>query len=84
MARRRRREEPYELEWITPLYWEDASSHVMHKIYQEARASIRFYGGGAYADPALGRQSYLRRVSVEFYRRLEIYGIYVEGAGQGW
>lgn len=66
---------------IEPLWWGDPPWMVLDRTYREARRRIRSSrprGGTTVLD----RQNYLRKVHDEFYRLLDIYGIYVEGAGQ--
>jgi hypothetical protein len=50
---------------------------LVQRIYQQARASVRWTGGERGAgSPRM--QRWLQRVSAEFRRRLEVAGIYVE------
>lgn len=52
-------------------------STLVHKIYREARRSIPWRHS---ANPGvLGKQNWLRQVSLEFHKRLAAAGIYVEG-----
>jgi hypothetical protein len=70
-----------ELEWLTELWWADPPGQVNSRIHEEARSSVR-WSGGRKVD-TLESQSHRRKVLAEFMRRLNIYGIYVEGADHG-
>lgn len=63
------------------------SPFVLQRIYREARRAVITPGSGAgmHSDPVthsqvIANQASLRRVSVEFHKRLKKAGIYVEGA----
>jgi len=67
-----------ELEWLTPLHLADPPGELLRRLYNEARESIRSTGGTRSVLCAT-RQTYLRRVSVEYGKRLAQVPVFVEG-----
>jgi hypothetical protein len=66
----------HELEWLTELWQMDDGFEVVQAIYRAVKR-------GHHRQPTgdiLARQSYLRRISAAFHRRLHANAIFVEGA----
>ncbi len=63
----------------TPLYWAEPPGALLRELYIEARRSVPYTGGHQDVDSAISRQTYLRKVSVEYGKVLARERIFVEG-----
>lgn len=66
-----------------PLLWADASSHLVQRLYREARASVRWPGGETGGE-SNSKQRWLRKVRDVFDRKLRDAQVYVEGLSEEW
>ena len=63
----------------TPLYWADPPGQLLRELYLKARRRVPYIGGHQDCDSAISRQTYLRKVSVEYGKVLARERIFVEG-----
>ncbi|HKW11097.1 MAG TPA: hypothetical protein VJO33_12015 [Gemmatimonadaceae bacterium] len=73
------RRRKYRNRGTTPLYWLNAPFTVIQNIYLAARKAVPWTHASNH-DRAMTMQPWLRKVSVEFHRRLREAQIYVEGS----
>lgn len=61
----------------TPLLIGDPPAALVNRLYREARAAVLYTGGTSQAIES--RQRWFAKIQAEFTRRLNAFGVYVEG-----